>query len=156
MSVEDNKAVVQAIYDHFNRHDLDRTVALVASDFELMDFAMGQTFRGPKGFRQWLQGHLTPLPDARVEVVSILAEGDWVATEHIGRGTHDGPLMTPAGEVPPTGRSVELKVAEFFRATQRQGATHAGLLRPGRSHAGIRTDGGGRASSREGVRRKGV
>src|SRR4030088_2058250 len=114
MPVEDNKAVVQAIYDHFNRHDLDRTVTLVTPDFELIDFAMGQTFHGPDGFRQWLQGHLTPLPDARVEVVSIVAEGDWVATEHIGRGTHDGPLMTHAGEVPPTGRSVELKVAEFF------------------------------------------
>ena len=59
-------------------------------------------------------GELVALSDARVEVVSIVAEGDWVATEHIGRGTHDGPLMTPAGEVPPTRRSVELKAAEFF------------------------------------------
>ena len=114
MSIEDNKAVVQAIYDHFNRHDLERAVSLVTGDFELIDLAMGQTFNGPEGFRHWLQGHLTPLPDAQVEVVSIVAEGDWVATEHIGRGTHDGPLMTPAGEVPPTHRSIELKVAEFY------------------------------------------
>lgn len=114
MSIDDNKAVVQAIYDHFNRHDLDGAVSLVTADFELIDFAMGTTFRGPDGFRDWLQGHLTPLPDACVQVVSIVAEADWVATEHIGRGTHDGPLMTPAGEVPATHRSIELKVAEFF------------------------------------------
>jgi ketosteroid isomerase-like protein len=38
-----------------------------------------------------------------------------VATEHIGRFTHTGPLLTPAGEIPPTGRRVELQIAEVYR-----------------------------------------
>lgn len=43
-----------------------------------------------------------------------MAEGDGVASEHIGRGTHTGPFVTPAGTIPPTGRRVELRIGEFY------------------------------------------
>jgi predicted ester cyclase len=35
-------------------------------------------------------------------------------TEFIGRGTHNGPLVSAAGEVPPTGRSVEFRLCEVY------------------------------------------
>jgi predicted ester cyclase len=54
------------------------------------------------------------LPDAHAEIVNVLVDGPRVASEHIGRGTHDGPLVTPAGTVPATGRSVELRIAELY------------------------------------------
>jgi hypothetical protein len=53
-----------------NSHDLDRTVAMVGADFELVDAARRQTFRGPDGCRQWLQGGLTAAPDATAESTS--------------------------------------------------------------------------------------
>ena len=45
---------------------------------------------------------------------SSFAEGDRVASEHIGRGTHTGPLQTTTAEIPATGRKVELRIAEFY------------------------------------------
>ena len=38
-----------------------------------------------------------------------------MATEHIGRFTHTGPLLTPGGEIAPTGRRVELQIAESYQ-----------------------------------------
>jgi steroid delta-isomerase-like uncharacterized protein len=114
MTAEDNAAVVRTVYTAFNDHDLDAVVALVTDDFELVDVATGQTYQGPAGCRAWLEPWLTAVPNARTEVTSLVVEGDWVATEHTGRGTHTGPLPTPAGELPPSGRPIELRFGEFF------------------------------------------
>ena len=114
----DNAAIVRDLYDAFNDHDLDRAAAMVSEDFELVDFAAdGQAFRGPEGFRQWHQIFLTAVPDAKAEVTNVVAagEGGWVFTEHIGRGTHTGPLVGPSGTIPPTGRKIELPIGELFR-----------------------------------------
>ena len=35
--------------------------------------------------------------------------------EHVGRFTYTGPLLTPNGEIAPTGRRVELQFGEFFQ-----------------------------------------
>ncbi len=77
--------------------------------------AAGQTLHGPEGCRQWLATFRTALPDARVELTNVLVDGDRVATEHVGRGTHRGPFVTPAGPIPPTGRPVELRIAEMYQ-----------------------------------------
>ena len=108
------RAVVGSLFDAFNDGDLDRAVAVVSDDFELLDVAAGQTFHGPEGCRQWLNMFRTALPDARTELITVFGEGPRVATEHIGRGTHTGPFVTPAGTIPATGRSVELRIAELY------------------------------------------
>ena len=107
--------VVTALFDAFNDGDLDRAVAAATDDFELVDVAAGQTFHGPDGFRRWLATFRTAFPDSRIEVVDVFASEDRVATEHVGRGTHSGPFVTPAGEIPATGRKVELRIAELFQ-----------------------------------------
>jgi hypothetical protein len=38
-----------------------------------------------------------------------------VFAEFVGRGTHTGPLVGPAGTLPPTGRSIEFPVGEPMR-----------------------------------------
>ncbi len=117
METQDNAAIVRGVYNAFNDHDLDRAGAMVSEDFELVDFAAeGQVFRGPEGFRQWLQIFLTAAPDAKVEVTNVVAAAEgWVFTEHTGRGTHTGPLVGPSGTIPPTGRRVELPIGELVR-----------------------------------------
>ncbi len=118
MEPQDNAAIVRDLYDTFNDHDLDRMAAMVSEDFELVDFAAdGQVFRGPQGFRQWLQIFLTAFPDARVEVPKVVGagEGGWVFSEQIGRGTHTGPLVGPSGTIPPTGRRAELPIGQLLR-----------------------------------------
>ena len=114
-SAQDSATITQTVYDAFNRRDFDQGAALVAEDFEWVNRPLGQTFRGPTGYRQFLQRRVTAFPDARIEITNRVAAGDWVATEFTLRGTHTGPLTGPAGQIPPTGRSVEVPVCEVIQ-----------------------------------------
>ena len=115
MSAENHAVVIRSLFNAFNEGDVGRGAALVTQDFELIDVAIGQTFHGPDGLRQWLQSFLTAGPDAKTRILTTIVEGEWVATEHIGTLTHTGPLLTPAGEIAPTGRRVELQIAEIYQ-----------------------------------------
>jgi steroid delta-isomerase-like uncharacterized protein len=118
MTTPDAAAVIHDLFNAFNQGDLARVTSLVTDDFELQDVSAGLTFRGPQGFNQWLQTFLTAGPDAKAEVQTTIEAGEWVATEHVGKFTHTGPLLSPAGEVPPTGRRVELRFAEIYKVKE--------------------------------------
>ena len=53
-------------------------------------------------------------PDLRLEVTQLLSDGPAAAAEGTIAGTHDGVLHTPNGDVPPTGRAVELRWAAVY------------------------------------------
>src|SRR5450755_4076104 len=112
---ENHATVIQTLFDTFNEREFDRAAALVTEDFELEDLAFGMTLRGPAGLAQWFQGFVTAGPDAKAQLLRTMTTGEWVASEHIGRFTHTGPLVSPAGEIPPTGRSVEVRIAEVYQ-----------------------------------------
>lgn len=115
MSVQENMRVVRAHYALFNKRDFDQAAILNTPDATWVNVATGETFRGPEGYRQFVQGWATAFPDAVVEVIHLVADEDGAAAEFIGRGTHNGPLKGPAGEIPPTGRAIEMPFCEVFR-----------------------------------------
>ena len=112
---ENADVVIQTLFDTFNAREFDHAAALVTQDFELEDLAFGMTLHGPAGLIQWFQGFVTAGPDARAQLLRTMGTGEWIASEHVGRFTHVGPLVTPAGEFPPTGRSVEIRFAEVYQ-----------------------------------------
>ena len=116
MSTQENAAIARAVYEAFNDHDLERAGALAAEDMEFVDVPSGRALRGPEGFVDGMRAWIAACSDASVEIVEMIAgEGGSVTTEFVGRGTHDGPLVTPGGEIPPTGRSLELRYCEVYR-----------------------------------------
>lgn len=67
----------------------------------------------------------TAFPDASVEVRNILEDGDTAAFEIVYSGTHTGPMVTPMGEVPATGRTIHLPGGAFIQASgDRIGSFH--------------------------------
>ncbi len=105
---EDSSSVIRKLFDAVNSKDYDVIEALAADNFELLDVASGEKFRGPEGARKNAEGWLTAFPDAKVEVLNVVSSGEWGFAELVGRGTHLGALKTPGGDVPPTGRQMEL------------------------------------------------
>ena len=106
--------LVRVVFEGFNSRDVDRIARICADDFLLEDIPAGMTLRGPDGMRLWLQTWLDASADAHAALERIFGEGDWVATEHHGTATHTGPLRTPTGEIPPTGRQLDLWFSENF------------------------------------------
>jgi steroid delta-isomerase-like uncharacterized protein len=54
------------------------------------------------------------MPDLRLEVKQLVTDGSAAAAEGILTGTHDGVLHAPDGDVPPTGRPIELRWAAVY------------------------------------------
>jgi steroid delta-isomerase-like uncharacterized protein len=113
---QDNAQVVLDLYDAFNEREIARAAStLIADGLVWVSVPFGISFHGPEGYRQFVEGWATAMPDSTVEVTSMVVDGNSVATEFTGRGTHTGPLSTPAGEIPPTGRQVELQFCEVLQ-----------------------------------------
>ncbi len=124
MSAQENSKIARSIYTAYNDRRFDAAIGHVAPGAEIVNVATGAVARGPEGFRAFLEGWATAFPDSRVEVTNVLASGDQVTVEFMGRGTHTGPLQTPGGAVPGTGRRVEIHFCDVIKM---QGGKVAGL-----------------------------
>lgn len=114
MTSHDNTSIARGIYECFNNRDLDRAVGLVANDVEWRDMPTGETWRGPNGFKQSLQRWLTAFPDSKCDITNVVCAGDWCTVEFTGRGTNTGAMAGPTGEMPPTGRYVEVPFCDVI------------------------------------------
>lgn len=110
-----NADIARDIYAAFSRGDLHAAVEFAADNVEVVFIPTGQVFRGHPGFDEFIRGHKTAFPDIRIEVSNQVAAGDDVINEFIAHGTHTGPLATPAGPIPPTGRAVTFTACEVQR-----------------------------------------
>jgi steroid delta-isomerase-like uncharacterized protein len=114
MSAQENARLAQEIHQAFNDRNFDRVDDLVTQDVEWENVATGETFSGPEGVKQFMQGWADAFSDSKTEVQEVHAGDDFAVNEFAGRGTHDGPLQGPAGEIAPTNRSVDVQFCEVY------------------------------------------
>jgi steroid delta-isomerase-like uncharacterized protein len=105
------RAVVERGIKAFNAHDLEAVARDTAADV-VLEATGGINAKGTQAAKEFNQTWLRAFPDARVEAKSIITQGSTVVVEGVFTGTHDGPLRTPMGEVPPTGKKL---VGEFIQ-----------------------------------------
>ena len=67
------------------------------------------TCRGREEILDFLRTFWGAFPDSRHELVRCITEGPLAAVEGRLQGAHDGTMRTPGGEIPPTGRSLDLR-----------------------------------------------
>lgn len=115
MVAQNNAEIARKMYDAFSQGNFDAAAACAADNVEIVFVPTGQVFRGQQGFDDFMRGHKTAFPDVRIEITNQIAAGDDLVNEFVGRGTHTGPLVTPTGTIPPTGRAVTLTVCEVQR-----------------------------------------
>jgi steroid delta-isomerase-like uncharacterized protein len=107
-----NKQLVLRFYDElWNRGNFDAADELVADDYVRHDLRPGNAPAGPAGQKAVAQRFRAAFPDIRLEVESLVAEGDLVVARWTISGTHSGPW----GDVAPTGRRVRFVGVNFFR-----------------------------------------
>lgn len=108
----DNGSIMRGLYEAWNERDFDKVADAMAPDGQIMIVGSGDTFTGPDGARAYNQAWAAGFPDGRITVDHIYTDGDTVVAEFTGRGTHTGTMVTSAGEIPATGRSVTLKLCD--------------------------------------------
>ncbi len=120
---QETVTLVEALYDLYNSHPsdpawLDKSLAFFAEDCEVIDVPSGVTSRGPDGYQQVILFFEEGFPGSHIEVTNLFASEEQAVVEFIGRGTNTGPLHMPTGEVPPTGRAVELRFCDVYRISK--------------------------------------
>jgi steroid delta-isomerase-like uncharacterized protein len=102
----------QRFYERFASGDLDGAAGLFSSDCIHVTPAGKQDANAWKAFAAAFR---SALPDAHMEIVSVIEAGDAVAIEPRFKGTHRGALVIPQGEIPSSGNAIDVPFADFFR-----------------------------------------
>src|SRR6187399_424415 len=110
----DNATLVRSLYDGWNNRDFDVLADATAPDGTITFMGSGEVLRGPEGSRVYSEMWASGFPDGQVTIDTIVADGDRVVVEFTGRGTHTGTFVTSMGEIPPTGKSVTLKLCDVL------------------------------------------
>jgi predicted ester cyclase len=114
MSLESNKEIVRRVLEEF-WHNGDEGVLdeLFATDYINHELSNPEV-SGLENFKQWARGIRSAwggaMPDWRVTIEDLVAEGDKVAKRWVFRGTHTGDLFGVA----PTGRQVEMRAMTLY------------------------------------------
>ena len=106
--------------DTFNAHDIDGFAAVLA-DNVVFQAPGGMRGQGKPACVEFYGGWLSAFPDGHVEVHDIHFVDDVAVEEGTFSGTHNGVLHTPAGDIPPTGRPVNL---DYIQVLHFRDGTH--------------------------------
>jgi ketosteroid isomerase-like protein len=111
----DNAGLIRSLYDAVNKKDLKTIADFGAASSEWLDVPFDYTSRGERAIIDPWQNWFNIFPDATCEVRSLVALGDHVIAQGIGRGTHRGVFNSPAGTLQPTGRTMEVRFCDIYR-----------------------------------------
>lgn len=104
--------VVQRVYDAFAAGGLDAADGLFADDCR---FVMPPGPLTKNEHRMMAAAFRGGLPDARMVIEHVVDGGDEVVVEGHFVGTHTGDLASPQGTLPPSGRCVNVRFADYFK-----------------------------------------
>jgi steroid delta-isomerase-like uncharacterized protein len=90
MGLEENKAVVQRLFDAINTGSLDELAQVVAPDVVDHNAVIFMQPEGPGGVEDGIRTLLQGFPDLRLTTQELLADGDQVVARFTMSGTNTG------------------------------------------------------------------
>ncbi len=121
--MSDARAVLDRFCAASHAADMDAMPGLFEWDVVTVEPAGGE-MRGVDAFAGSLRIFNRAAPDAKLKVVRAIESGDTVVIEGTYTGTHRGPLASPQGEIPPSGRAFVLPYVDMFEVRDGRVATH--------------------------------
>jgi steroid delta-isomerase-like uncharacterized protein len=94
----------------YNDKNWDKVKAGITSDFLYDEVGTGRRVEGADQTVTTWKGWAQAFPDSKASFDRTHAAGnDTVVLELTWRGTHQGPLETPVGSIPATGKKIEIR-----------------------------------------------
>lgn len=98
----DHNSHANSLVEAFNNADWDSMSGLLGSS-TYNELGTQRTLEGGD-IIEAMQGWRTAMPDVKGTITSVVEAGDQVVLEISWHGTHTGPMATPDGEIPPSGK----------------------------------------------------
>ena len=115
MDAQDQLATARALLEAFNNGDWEGFRATLAPDVLYEESGTGRRVQGADAYVELCRGWREGLPDGRGTLRWSAASDDTVALEVRWEGTHTGPLVSPAGTMPPSQRRVSVPATVWVR-----------------------------------------
>jgi predicted ester cyclase len=109
-----SEALIRSLYEAVNRKDFSLIESYGAPFSEWLDVPFNYTTRGVRAIIDPWKNWFDIFPDATCEPRSIVAMGDHVVAQGIGRGTHRGVFRSPAGVIQPSGKSMVVMFCDVY------------------------------------------
>jgi steroid delta-isomerase-like uncharacterized protein len=113
MSTEENKTIVRRFEELFNEKQVDRADEFVAPDYIDHGALPGQA-PGLDGAKQKWAMYIAAIPDLRVPIEDMVAEGDKVVVRWTAEGTQRGELLG----IPPAGKRLRFSGISIYRLAE--------------------------------------
>ncbi|MDO8611978.1 MAG: ester cyclase [Dehalococcoidia bacterium] len=92
----------------YGADDWTRLKAVLTPDCLYDEVGSQRRLQGAEEMVQAYQGWKQAIPDGKGAIGSTFVNGNKVAQEVTWTGTHNGPLNTPQGAIPPSGKSISV------------------------------------------------
>ena len=104
----------QRWFDAVTAGDAEAAVALLADRIDFQ--GGGQSLSSPQEAVGFVTAYTTGFPGSTFDVTLWVESDDAAVAEGVWRGTNSGPMATPQGEMPATGKPVALPFTTVFQA----------------------------------------
>jgi steroid delta-isomerase-like uncharacterized protein len=101
----------------YNQKDWNAVAAVLAPGCVYDEVPTHRRVQGVIDITAAWRGWATALPDSNATFDRVSVSGDIVTLELTWRGTQTGPLETPGGALPPSGRSMEVRACQVVEVT---------------------------------------
>jgi ketosteroid isomerase-like protein len=117
------RSLVEKHYARIADKEWDRAAEVFTPDVETTEPGAG-TMHGLEAAVAYGTAFITAFPDGRLHLDSAVESGDSIVVEGRFTGTHNGPLVSSAGTIAPTGRKLELPYCDVFKVKDGRIAAH--------------------------------
>lgn len=109
---EQNRADLKMLVEKFqlamDNHDSVAIAQCYAEDATMIMSSEPEPIRGREAIAKNLEAVFRAMPDLNVKFTTLIS-GNHIVFEGATEGTFTGPMATPAGDIPPTGKSAKYK-----------------------------------------------
>jgi steroid delta-isomerase-like uncharacterized protein len=96
----------------YNKKDWNAVKTSLAAASVYDEVSTQRKMNGPDEVIRGWQGWAKALPDSQATFHNAHVSGNTVILEMTWRGTHQGPLQTPDGDIPATGKKIEIRACQ--------------------------------------------
>jgi steroid delta-isomerase-like uncharacterized protein len=112
--MHENEKIIRNAYQVAEDKDVAGWIAQFTEDGTFTDESIPYTYRGPAELGKTVEVYAKAFPDMHRELHTFYVVDNMVIVQLSLQGTHLGPLETPAGTVPPTGKRMDAPCCDVF------------------------------------------
>ncbi|HEY3606718.1 MAG TPA: nuclear transport factor 2 family protein [Pseudonocardiaceae bacterium] len=114
LEMHENEKIIRNAYQVAEDKDVAGWIAQFTEDGTFTDESIPYTYRGPAELGKTVEVYAKAFPDMHRELHTFYVVDNMVIVQLSLQGTHLGPLETPAGTVPPTGKRMDAPCCDVF------------------------------------------